>query len=81
MSLRDQVKLAIEQGQTGQMSLIEKLVAEEPRAVRHLLGLTYHPDSKKRKEASIERRANRGERRSLMQDINDRATLGFPQTP
>jgi hypothetical protein len=50
--LRNQVKLAIAQGQAGQFSLIQKLVAEEPRAVRHLLGLTYHPDSKKREVAT-----------------------------
>ena len=52
MSLRSQVKLAIEQGQTGELTMIEELVAEEPRAVRHLLGLTYHPDSKKREVAT-----------------------------
>jgi hypothetical protein len=40
-----------------------------------------HSDPKKRKEASIERRVNREEVNSLIRDINDRANLGFPQTP
>ena len=31
---------------------MEELVAEEPRAVRHLLGLTYHPESTKRNVAA-----------------------------
>jgi len=52
VNLRDQVRHAIEQGQSGQFKAMEKLVAEEPRAVRHLLGMTYHPDSDKRNVAS-----------------------------
>ena len=39
-----------------------------------------HSNPKKRKEASIERRANREEFRTLLQDINDRVQLGFPET-
>jgi hypothetical protein len=39
-----------------------------------------HSDPRRRKEASIERRANQKEVNSLLQDINDRATLGFPQS-
>ena len=52
----------------------------------HVIILEYrvvqgeHSDPKKRTEASVERRANRKEVNSLLQDINDRATLGFPQT-
>jgi len=40
-----------------------------------------HSDPKKREEASIQRRVNREEVNSLLRDINDRATLGFPLTP
>ena len=40
-----------------------------------------HSDPKKRNEASVERRANRKEVNSLLQDINDRVQLGFPQIP
>lgn len=40
-----------------------------------------HSDPKKRNAASVERRANRKEVNSLLQDINDRATLGFRQVP
>ena len=40
-----------------------------------------HSDPKKRKEASIKRRVAREEVNSLLRDINDRANLGFPQTP
>ena len=52
MSLRDQVKHAIEQGQSNRFEAMEKLVAEEPRAVRHLLGMTYHPELAKRNAAA-----------------------------
>jgi hypothetical protein len=52
VSLRDQVRHAIEQGQSGQLEAMEELVAEEPRAVRHLLGMTYHPESAKRNVAA-----------------------------
>ena len=48
---------------------------------RVVQGTSEHSDPKKRKEASVERRANREEVRTLMQHINDRAALGFPQTP
>jgi len=48
---------------------------------RVVQGVGEHSDPKKRNKASIERRANRKEVNSLLQDINDRATLGFPQTP
>jgi hypothetical protein len=47
---------------------------------RVVKGAGEHSDPKKRKDASIERRANREEVNSLLRDINDRATLGFPQT-
>ena len=40
-----------------------------------------HTDPRRQKEASIKRRVNREEVNSLMRDINDRATLGFPLTP
>jgi len=40
-----------------------------------------HSDPKKRNEDSIQRRVNREEVNSLLRDINDRATLGFPLTP
>ncbi len=40
-----------------------------------------HSDPKKRKEPSIKRRVAREEVNSLLRDINDRANLGFPQTP
>ena len=39
-----------------------------------------HADPKKRHKASVERRANQKEFLRLMQDINDRATLGFSET-
>lgn len=52
MSLRDEVKHAIEEGETGRFRAMEELVAEEPRAVRHLLGMTYHPESAKRNAAA-----------------------------
>ncbi len=39
-----------------------------------------HTDPRRREEASIKRRVNREEVNSLLRDINDRATLGFPQT-
>ena len=38
-----------------------------------------HSDPKRRKEASIKRRVNRQEVTSMLQDINDRANLGFDQ--
>ncbi len=53
----------------------------------HVIILEYravqgeHSDPKKRNKASVERRANRKEVNSLLQDINDRVQLGFPQTP
>ena len=47
---------------------------------RVVKGAGEHSDPKKRQDASIERRANREEVNSLLRDINDRATLGFPQT-
>ncbi|MEW6071555.1 MAG: hypothetical protein AB1726_03035 [Planctomycetota bacterium] len=40
MSLRARIRDAVERGELGE---IEGLVAGDPRAVRHLLGLTYHP--------------------------------------
>ena len=40
-----------------------------------------HSDPRRREEASIKRRVNREEVNSLLRDINDRATLGFPLTP
>ena len=52
MRLRDQVRHAIEQGQSGEFEAMEELVAEEPRAVRHLLGMTYHPEAEKRNVAA-----------------------------
>ena len=48
---------------------------------RVVKGTGEHSDPKKRKEASIERRANREELNSILRDINDRANPGFPQTP
>ena len=39
-----------------------------------------HSDPKKRKEASIDRRAKQEDANSLLRDINDRVRLGFPQT-
>jgi hypothetical protein len=39
-----------------------------------------HSDPRRREKASIERRVNQKEVNSLIQDINDRATLGFPLT-
>lgn len=52
VSLRDRVRQAIERAQYGEFSDMEKLVAEEPKTVRHLLGITYHPDSAKRDAAA-----------------------------
>jgi hypothetical protein len=37
-----------------------------------------HSDTKKQHEDSIQRRVSREEVNSLLRDINDRATLGFP---
>jgi len=48
---------------------------------RVVKGTGEHSDPKKRKEASINRRVAREEVNSLLRDINDRANLGFPQTP
>ncbi len=39
-----------------------------------------HTDPRRQKEASIQRRVNQEKVNSLLRDINDRATLGFPQT-
>lgn len=52
MRLREQVKAAIEKGQEGDWSAMEVMVSEEPRAVRHLLGMTYHPEPDKRNVAA-----------------------------
>jgi len=52
LSLRDQVNDAIEKGQAGKFEAMEDLVAEQPRAVRHLLGMTYHPEAAKRNVAA-----------------------------
>jgi hypothetical protein len=52
VSLRDQLKHAIEEGQSGEFAAMESLVAAEPRAIRHLLGMTYHPEPAKRDAAA-----------------------------
>lgn len=52
MRLRSQVRHAIEQGQLGQFQEMEELVAQDPRAVRHLLSMTYHPESQTRNVAA-----------------------------
>lgn len=52
LSLRKLVNTAIEHGQTGDFVIMEQMVAEEPRAIRHLLGLTYHPEPRTRETAA-----------------------------
>ncbi len=49
MSLRERVRGLVEQ---GELDAIDELVAEQPRAVRHLLALTYHADTNTRKVAA-----------------------------
>ncbi len=46
MSLRERTREAVRSGD------VEELVAKEPRAVRYLLGLTYHQNEELRKEAA-----------------------------
>jgi hypothetical protein len=49
--LRNEVRQVVESGRSGDFEPLEKLVAGNPRAVRHLLGLSYHPDPGKRRVA------------------------------
>jgi hypothetical protein len=49
MSLRARVKEAVEQ---GRLEELEPLVAQEPRAVRFLLGLSYRPEAEVRAAAA-----------------------------
>lgn len=49
MSLRERVRDLVER---GELERIEKLAAAEPRAVRHLLALTYHADTDVREVAA-----------------------------
>jgi hypothetical protein len=49
VSLRAQVKEAVEQ---GRLEALELLVAREPRAVRFLLGLSYRPEAEVRAAAA-----------------------------
>ena len=39
-----------------------------------------HSDPKQREEASTKRRVNHKEYESLLQDLNDRVQMGFPET-
>ena len=48
MSLRKEVKTAVEE---GRLNDVEKMIAEDKRAIRHALGHTYHPDDEIRATA------------------------------
>ncbi len=49
MNLRQQVEEALK---TGAWEEMEKLVAENSRCVRYLLGMTYHDDAQRRQRAA-----------------------------
>jgi len=49
LSLRQQVEEAVDHGAWEEM---EKLVAENPRTVRYLLGMTYQDDAQRRQHAA-----------------------------
>lgn len=52
MRLRTKVQAAVEDGMQGNLDGMENLVAQEPRAIRYLLGMTYHSDDERRKVAA-----------------------------
>jgi hypothetical protein len=49
MSLRQRIKEAVEK---DNLSEIEQLVSLDPRAIRYLVGMTYHPDENIRRVAA-----------------------------
>ena len=66
MSLRDQIKRAVEQGELGE---IERLLAGDPRALRHIFGLTYHADDEIRRTACRGIAIAARHHRRLVQDL------------
>ena len=50
--MRAKVQAAVEEGIQGNYEEIENLVAQEPKAIRYLLGMTYHSDDKRREVAA-----------------------------
>ena len=52
MKLRTRVQAAVENGMQGNFEGIENLAAQEPRAIRYLLGMTYHSDEERRRVAA-----------------------------
>lgn len=52
MRLRTKVQAAVEESMQGNFEGLENLVTQEPRAIRYLLGMTYHSDDERRRTAA-----------------------------
>jgi hypothetical protein len=48
LSLRKEVREAVEQARSGDLKALEALIAQEPRVIRHLLSLSYQADRGRR---------------------------------
>lgn len=55
MSLRQRFVEQVDRGRQGDSRELEQLIAEEPGVVRHLLGMTYHPESDERMARALSR--------------------------